>query len=140
MEIKSYHTKNKRLSGTRYTDVYDAAHGLYSKIKRKSKRRPYVRSAYFKKDKIFLELFWRHLDQKNWRDRARRMRYLPCAIELIENSHFNPESKDNPNNVSETLHRFRGITRDKYNFFVQIKEGKRTGQKWLISVFPKEDD
>lgn len=140
MRIKIYRAKTKRLPGTRYTDIYDAARNCYNKIKKKTKRRPYVRSAYFKKDKVFLELFWRHLDQKNWRDRARRMRYLPCALELVRHSRLNPESKDNPNDPSIIFHRFSGITMDKYNFFVQIKEEKRSGKKWLLSTFPQEDE
>ncbi|MEK7064969.1 MAG: hypothetical protein AAB963_00840 [Patescibacteria group bacterium] len=139
MQIKSYKTKNRRLSGTRYEDVYDKAYALYVKIRRRTKRRPYLRSAYFKKSKIFLELFWRHLDQKNWRDRARRMRYLPCAFEIIQFSRLNPESKENPNDHSEILHRFYGITKEGQIFYVQIKEEKKTGEKWFISVFPETD-
>lgn len=139
MEIKCYHSKIKRLSGTRYQEVYDMAFGAYIKIRKKTKRRPYIRSVYFKKSKIFLELFWRHLDQKNWRDRARRMRYFPCAIELITQTKFNPETKDNPNDSSEILHRFCGVTKDGWKFFVQVKEDKRTNRKWFISVFPEQD-
>ena len=45
-------------------------------------------------------------------------------------------SKENPNRRSEIVHRFAGITAEKDLFFVQIKEEKRTGQKWLMSVFP----
>ena len=36
------------------------------------------------------------------------------------------------------LHRFAGITADNHLFYVQIKEDKRKGQKWLISVFPED--
>jgi len=43
-----------------------------------------------------------------------------------------------PNKMSEILHRFAGITKDGDNFFVQIKENKKNGQKWLVSVFPNE--
>lgn len=108
-------------------------------IKRKSKRRTYVRSAYFNKNKIFLDLFWQHLfDKEKWQDRFRRLKYFGCAIELIQESRFAPKSKENPNNPSEILHRFYGSTAEKDAFYVQIKEDKRTGQKFLISTFPEK--
>lgn len=135
--MKSYQTKAKKFTGSDFREVHKKAFGLYKQIKKKSKRRPYIRSVYFKKDKIFLELFWQHLfDKPNWRDRMRRLKYFPCAIELIRHSHFEPESKENPNRRTEILHRFGGVTKEKDMFFVQIKEDKRTGQKFLISVFP----
>ena len=135
--MKIYKTKVKKLSGTRYADIYKKAFGLYAQIKSKTKRRPYMRSAYFNKDKIFLELFWRHLhEKKNLHDKTRRVKYFPCAIELIRHSRFEPMSKENPNRRSEIVHRFAGVTIEKNLFFVQIKEEKRTGQKWLMSVFP----
>lgn len=133
-----YKTKTEKLTGKNYPDLYKKALNLYKQIRRKTKRRPYVRSAYFKKDKIFLEIFWQHLHQKNWRDRKRRIRYFPCAIELIRHSRFDPESKDNPNDPSEILHRFTGITPSKNIFYVQIKEDKRNNQKHLLSMFPEQ--
>jgi len=135
--MKSYRTKTKKLSGSDFHEVHRRALNLYKEIKKKTKRRPYIRSAYFKKDKIFLELFWQHLfDKPNWRDRTRRLKYFPCAIELIRKSGFEPESKENPNKRTEILHRFGGVTKENDMFFAQIKEDKRTGQKFLISVFP----
>ncbi|MDA2936389.1 hypothetical protein MYX06_04195 [Patescibacteria group bacterium AH-259-L05] len=137
--MKFYQTKTKKLSGTTYREAYKKAIGFYKEIKSKTKRRPYVRSAYFNKEKIFLETFWHHLhEKKNFRDKARRVKYFPCAIELIEKSRHEPSSKENPNKRSEILHRFAGATKDKELFFVQIREDKRTGQKWLMSVFPFE--
>lgn len=137
--MKTYQTKVKRLTGTDHREVYKKAFGLYKQIKSKTKRRPHIRSAYFNKSKIFLETFWHHLrEKKNFRDKVRRMKYFPCALELIRKSRFEPISKENPNKRSEILHRFAGITKDKELFFVQVKEDKRTGQKWLMSVFPLE--
>ena len=66
------------------------------------------------------------------------MKYFPCAIELIQKSRVEPSSKENPNKRSEILHRFAGATKDSEIFFVQIKEYKKTDQKWLMSVFPME--
>lgn len=137
---KVYKAKTKPFSGTRYADVGYKAFGLYNQIKRKSKRRPYVRSAYFKKDKIFLELFWHHLqDKHNLNDKARRLKYFPCAIELIKESKIDPLLiKENPNKLSEILYRFSGIALNEDSFFVQIKMEKRSGRKWLMSIFPEQ--
>lgn len=136
--MKTFKTKSVILRGTNYREISKKAFGLYNKIRRKTKRRPYVRSSYFKKDKIFLSLFWTHLYNKNYWDQMRRMKFFGCAIELIKDSRFEPTSKENPNKLTEILHRFAGTTKDNDLFFVQIKEDKRTGEKWLISVFPIE--
>jgi hypothetical protein len=134
--MKAYRTKISKLSGTDFHEVHRKARDYYKQIKKKSKRRPYIRSAYFDKNKIFLELFWQHLfDKENWQDRLRRLKYFTCAIELIKNCNFEPMSRENPNKRSEILHRFIGIARDNEVFFVQIKEDKQTGNKYLISVF-----
>ena len=138
--VKRYKTKTKTLPGTNYSEIYDKAFGVYREIQRKTKRRPYVRSAYFKKEKVFLELYWRHLHQKNWRDRTRRLKYFSCALELIKNSRVDPESKDHPEDASQILHRFTGVTPDGDVFRIQIKEDKRTRQKWLMSSFPVDVD
>ena len=95
-------------------------------------------SLYFKKGKVFLGLFWEHLNQKNWRDRLRRLKFFPCAVDLIRNSKFEPSSKQNPNNPSELLHRFTGVSKDGELFYAQIKEDKKSDQKWFLSVFPDE--
>lgn len=137
--MKVYKTKTKKVSGTNYSEVYHKSHGFYSAIKKRTKRQPYIRSAYFQKDKIFLELFWQHLqDKENFRDKTRRMKYFPAAIELIQKTKFDPESIDNPNKSSELLHRFFGLTKEGEFFCVQIKEEKKSGKKWLISAFPKK--
>jgi hypothetical protein len=136
--MPAYKTKTKPLSGTNYHEISKKAFGQYQQIKRKSKRRPYVRSAYFRKEKVFLGLFWSHLHEKNYWDQMRRMKFFGCAIELIQNSRFEPTSKENPNKLGEILHRFAGISADNEIFFVQIKEDKRNNQKYLISVFPIE--
>lgn len=67
--MEGYKTKARRVSGTRYRDVYDEAFSLYEAIRKRTKRRPYIRSVYFRKQKIFVDLFWQHLHDKNWRDR-----------------------------------------------------------------------
>ncbi len=137
--MKAFKVKLKKLSGTEYGEVHPIAFGFYKTIKKRTRRKPYIRSKYFKKDKIFLEFFWQHFWQNsNWRDRTRRLKYFICAIELIEQSTYDPTSKQNPNRHNEILHRFAGLTKDDEVFYVQIKEDKKTDQKWLMSVFPPE--
>lgn len=135
MEV--YKTKSRRTAGTTYSEIKKITSFLFSSIKNKTKRRPYVRSAYFAKEKIFLDFFWSHIFEKeNRNDRIRRMRYFGCAIELIENSRCLPISKQNPNKSVEMLHRFFGMTSEGEVFCVQIKENKKNKQKALISIFP----
>lgn len=133
-----YKTKSGVLAGTDFREVRKRALRVYAAIHGHTRRRAYVRSAYFKKEKIFLSLFWHHLfDKEKWRDRMRRIRYFEAAIEIIQRSHLPPESKENPNRISEVLHRFAGMTREGHIFCIQIKEDKRSGRKDLISIFPK---
>jgi len=135
--MKVFKTKFAVLAGTNYKETSKKAFAFYNEIRRKTKRRPYVRSAYFKKDKIFLELFWRHLYEKqNFRDKIRRIKFFPAAVELIKNSRIEPVLIENPNKPGEMLYRFAGITNDDESFIVQIKAEKRDGKKWLMSVFP----
>ncbi|MBI5254474.1 hypothetical protein HY932_01695 [Candidatus Falkowbacteria bacterium] len=134
--MQYYKTHAHKLPGTHYKRLMKKAFGQYKEIARKSKRRPYIRSAYFDKQKIFLGLFWQHLHEKNLCDKARRLALFPCAIELIQKSRQEPTTKENPNTKSELLHRFAGSTPDNEIFFVQIKEDRKTNQKYFISVFP----
>lgn len=134
-----YRTRTRSFPGTRYADVYKSAYHYYKQIKRKTRRRPYVRSMYFHKQKVFLELFWQHTRMhRNVGDKARRVKYFACAIELIQFSRLEPTTKENPNKSGELLHRFTGMTPNGKIFYVQIKERKRSEQKWLLSVFPEQ--
>ncbi len=134
-----YQTKAEIISGTDIKEVQRKAEQLYENITKRTRRRPYLRSRYFQKQKIFLGLFWSHLYQKlNHRDKLRRLKFFSCAMELILNSNHEPTAKENPNKTSEVLYRFVGISKSGKRFFVQIKENKRSGEKFLISIFPDE--
>ena len=136
--MNPYKTKVSEIPGTSYREVYDKAIAEFNKIKKRTKRRPYVRSAYFgkpTKHKIFFDFFWLHLMEKNFPDRVRRLRYFNAAIDLIKNSRNHPTTKDNPDNSAELVHRFIGITKGGKKFYVQIKETKRSGKKQLMSMF-----
>ncbi len=134
--MKAYQSKFRKLPGTNYKEVYPSASAIFKQIKSRTKRKPYIRSAYFNKEKVFLDYFWQHLRQKNLKDRTRRLKYYQGALDLIKNSKLEPTSKQNPDRSSEILHRFVGLTRNKEVFFVQISENKKTDQKYFMSVFP----
>jgi len=136
MEI--YRTKIPKLHGTNGSELYRHARTAYKEVASKTKRRPYVRSLYFKKEKVFIDYFWGHLDGKNWNDRLRRLRFYGCALDLIRNSKKHPElapTKDSAKR-SENLYRFFGETKDGERFAVQIKEDIKRDEKYFISVFP----
>ncbi len=134
--MELYQTKLSKLPGTDYHEIYKTAENFYEGIRSNKKRRPYIRSKYFGNEKIFLELFWRHLHEKNVWERERRLKFLNVAIELLKKSKCRPEIVINLNNHSEILYRFGGITSIGEVFVVQVKESKKSGQKWFMSVFP----
>jgi hypothetical protein len=132
-----FHTKSKAFSGTTYSELAKKARTHYKKVTSNTKRRPYIRSKFFNKQRKFLELYWVHLsDKKSFSEKVKRLRYFACGIELIKKSHCDPISKENPNNTREIVHRFIGIDSEKKRFCVQIKEEKNSGEKWLMSIFP----
>lgn len=135
--MKYYQVKVGKIPGTDFREVNDKAMDIFDAIKKRSKRKPHIRSAYFKKQKIFLDFFWNHIHtNQNPRDRLRRLKYFAAALELMHKSTLDPESKENPNKSGEILHRFGGQTKDGELFMIQIKEFKKNNQKYFISVFP----
>ena len=115
-----YQTKINKLPGTNYSEVKGRAYLIFKQIKSKTKRKPYLRSVYFNKQKVFFDYFWNHLGQKkSVKEKTLRLKCLPCAIDLIKNSKIKPSSKENPNNTEEFLHRFYGQTKNKEKFAVQ---------------------
>ncbi len=132
-----YQTKSSKLPGTSYKEVYKHAQAEFKIIKRHTKRKPYIRSVYFNKQKIFFDFYWQHLFRSGGdRERVRRLKYFKAAIEVLKLSRHDPITKENPNKRTELLHRFAGLTREKELFYVQVKENKRTGSKQLMSCFP----
>lgn len=134
-----YQCSKSKLPGSNYKEVIFHTREVFGTIEKRTKRQPYIRSAYFLKQKIFFNLFWKHLFDKSFPIRTKRLKYFEVGIELIQKSRNAPTSHDNPNNTEEILHRFSGITKEKEEFFVQIKETKRTGKKYLMSMFGSND-
>ncbi len=136
--MQVYKTKSNIIPGNHFKEVKNTAIRIFRRVKAKTKRNPYIRSAYFKKEKVFLSLFWSHLFEKgNHGDRTRRLRYFEAGLELIEKSMAMPLIIENSNNRKEMLYRFTGITPQKEIFYVQVKENKSSNRKDLISIFPK---
>lgn len=133
-----YPTKMRKLPGSNYSEVRKRALILFNQIEKRTKRRPYIRSAYFNKQKVFFDYFWQHLFQKNFKERTKRLKYFEAALEVIRKSRNHPTSFENPHKKGEILHRFAGLTKEKELFYVQIKEDKRSGKKYFMSCFPAE--
>ena len=131
-----YKTNKQKIPGTNFKEVNKFAEIIFKKIKSQTKRTPYIRSKYFKKEKVFITLFWAHLFEKHEHERFRRLKFFDCALDLIRNSTCDPETRENFKKKDETLHRFHGETKNNEEFVAQIKENKRTGRKDLISIYP----
>jgi len=134
----AYQTKSNKTPGTNLGEVYCSAWKIYHEIEKATRRQPYLRSAYLKKEKVFFSHFWKHLEQKNPRARFKRLKYFAPSLEVIKNSRNEPTIKINPNNKNEILYRFSGLTKSKELFIVQIKENKRSKAKYFMSCFPVE--
>lgn len=133
--VNIYKTKIDKLTGSSFKEIEKQAKKIFRSIK--TKRTPYLRSKYFKGEKVFLNIFWKHLYDKHEKDRTRRLRFFDCALDLIKNTTNHPISRENFKNQGELLHRFLGMTKNGEKFTVQIKEGKRNKRKDLISIFPE---
>jgi len=111
-------TNKEKLSGIRYIELKEQTLFLFNQIKKGTKRKPYIRSVYFRKQKIFFDYFWMHLFQKNPKERIKRLRYFKAALEVIRKSRNHPISQENPHKRGELLHRFAGLTKEGELFYV----------------------
>lgn len=128
-----YKSKYRQIAGTDYSEVTKNARKEYSKVQKLTKRQPYVRSQYFTKDKVFINIFWNHLAQKRKGEQIVRAKLLLAAFDLLRNTTFEPESMFER---GVALHRFYGETADGVKFAVQVKHDLRTGRKDFMSTFP----
>lgn len=135
--MKIYQSKYNQLPGTTLKRVLHAAHRHHDLVKsRNPRRRPYVRSKYFKGDKVFITLYWSHLTQKNRKEQQRRARLYRVALDLIRNTTQDPLTIIDVTKADILLHRFYGITANGVPFCVQIKQNHQSSRKDLISAFP----
>jgi hypothetical protein len=137
-EIKYYQSKYPLLRGSTIDEIVPKARAIYSRIDKSTGRRnTYVRSVYFKKEKIFLKPFWEHLYQKRHSERARRLKYYECALDLIRNTRFEPDFKDDGRSGKDIYYRFYGKAKTGEKFVVQIHRDKRKN-KYFMSCFPQK--
>ena len=76
------------------------------------------------------------MTQKSLKERYKRLKYFEASLDVIRDSRYNPEIRQNPHKKSEVFYRFGGMTRDGTCFYVQIKENVKTRTKQCMSVFP----
>ena len=135
--MKYFQSKYLILPGTSLDEVTRVARREFHKIQnRNPKRQVYVRSRYFKRDKVFIRLFWDHLAQKNPTERTARLRFYLGAIDLLRNTVVEPEIKIRD---SDLLYRFAGVLRSGEKFNVQVKMDRKSGRKDFMSVFGSKE-
>lgn len=135
--MKIYRSKVGRLAGSSYGELMKNARLIYHEIEKRTNRTTYVKSdrhSYFKGQKIFLNIYFVHLDQKSRIDRKRRLRFFNAGLDLLRHNTYAPIEKPNPNKRGEQLMRFAGITPDNELFYVQVRKNKR-GNHFYMSAF-----
>jgi hypothetical protein len=135
--MNSFRSKYTLLPGSSYDEVVKGARKEFNTIRKITKRQPYVRSKYFRSDKISVTIFWDHLMQKHQKERRKRLKFYKVAIDLLRNSLEAPDTIFDNANKDILLHRFYGETTEGLKFCVQVKEDKRTGRKDFMSVFER---
>jgi hypothetical protein len=85
-----YKSRYASLSGSHSRELYQKAHAAQRALMKSSRRKAYVRSKFFKLQKVFLDTFWIHLSQKNSGERRRRIAFFVCALDLIKNTTNQP--------------------------------------------------
>ena len=133
-----YQSKYDVLPGSSYDEVVKHARREYNTIRKITKRQPYVRSKYFRGDKIFITVFWDHIMQKHRGIVVKRLKFYKTAIDLLRNSQSSPETHIDTTQDKIYLHRFYGKTKSGVEFCVQVKEDRRSGRKDLMSVFDRK--
>lgn len=78
-----FKTKINKLPGSNLGEAYKSAWKMFHQIEKTTRRKPYIRSLYFKKDKVFLDLFWAHLKDKPPKERFERLKYFGAAVETV---------------------------------------------------------
>jgi hypothetical protein len=68
-----YQTKTNKLPGSNYSEVKSRAYLIFKQIKSKTKRKPYIKSAYFNKQKIERSLRFR---LKKTKGQIKKISYL----------------------------------------------------------------
>jgi hypothetical protein len=136
--MKVYQSKYGLLPGSSYDEVVANARKEFNTIRKITKRQPYVRSKYFRGDKIFMTVFWNHLMQKGIKERTKRLKLYLVAIDLLRNSTVTPAGIIDVGHSQTVLYRFYGKTKDGVEFCVQVKHDIRSSRKDFMSVFARK--
>jgi len=134
--VLAYKTTKDIIHGSEYKNIEREARKSHNRIASHTKRNPYIKSKYFKNEKIFLNYFWNVLHQRNWQDRKRRLIYYDCAIDLLRNTTLASYTSQDPDDPNLLQHEFYGITENGREFVVHVREDKRNDRKSFMSVFP----
>lgn len=136
--MKVYRSKYIKITGTSYEEIIRNARKQHQVIKKRTKRQPYIRSKYFNRDKIFVNLFWEHLMQKHRGEQQQRARFYLCAIDLLRNNTHDPRTIFTYGNLNIMLHRFIGISKDKEFLRTSKTKQKNWSQRFYICVSSKK--
>lgn len=132
-----YQSKYNQLPGTSHQEAIKSARYCHQKVQNTNPRRKtFVRSKYFKGDKVFLAQFWPHLMQKRRGDQIRRAKLYLCALDLLRNTSHSSSMVVEKGHLESVLIRFEGRTKDGILYIVQVKYNIRSERKDLISVYP----
>jgi len=129
-----FQSKVSCISGSNDKEVFYEARQIFRKYDNK-RRLPYVRSKYFDSQKIFLNMFYKHLDQKPEAEHRRRIIFVPCALDLLKNSRVEPVTPPTDLTRSIVYYRFQGMSGDDKKFIVQVMRDKKNNC-YLMSCFP----
>lgn len=132
-----YRSRYSLLPGSSYNEVVALARKEFNTIRRLTKRQPYVRSKYFKGDKVFMTIFWDHVMQKSRKEKTQRLKLYRAAVDLLRNTTQAPETIIDVAHEQVALMRFYGITKDNVEFCVQVKNELRSSRKDFMSVFQR---
>jgi hypothetical protein len=135
--MEYYKVKSDPIPGKHTAEVAKIARQAYKQASKSTRRQPYVRCKYFNNQKVFISSFWEHLNQKSLLDRRRRLKLLPCAIELMRDANLKPMTQQNPADSRAVVHRFFGETKSGVRFCVQVSETKLSKKRYFMSVFPE---
>ena len=139
--MKFYQSKYPLLPGSSLDEVLPLARSSYKRICAKTRRIPYINTKCksFKTAKVFLDVFWTHIFQKSPKERTARLKLYQCALDTLRNSRIEPESQPSFDQRVR-LYRLYGVSREGKKFCIQIKEERKTGRKYFMSVFPWSKD
>jgi len=136
-ETKFYQSKYDRLRGSNDKEAFYEARRIFRKYDNK-RRQPYVRSKYFNGQKVFLNMFYIHLGQKSPSEQRKRISFVACAIDLLQNTRVPPLFSDSFDGRRGEYYRFQGATKSGEKFAVQVVKDKKDN-RYFMSCFPIRD-